>query len=380
MASGEADSEEALGILPDRHIAGLAEDGAIQAPEGIPDYLIQPASLDLRLGLKAWRIRASFLPGPGATVQNRLDKLAMHEIDLSGGVVLETGCVYVATLLESLALPPDIAGAANPKSSTGRIDVLARLITDRCAVFDQAEKGYHGPLYVEIAPRTFSVLVRTGSRLNQMRFRRGEGRLDAGEQLALQEHYGLIDREVAQGTPFHGIPVTVDLAGTGGDGLLGFRARRHASLIDVDETGHYNPALYWEPIHANGDNLILNPGDFHIFASREAVSVPPEYAAEMVAYDTQIGEFRVHYAGFFDPGFGAGEAEGKGSRAVLEVRSHEVPFVIEQNQVVGTLVYDRLLAAPDRLYGDGIGSSYQRQGLALSRHFKPFAPRGRTRI
>ena len=357
------------GILPDYMIAALAQGGAIlPAYDFVPDQ-IQPASLDLRLGEVAYRVRASFLPGPNTTVAERIEELKLHEIALGDGAVLETSCVYIVPLIESLALPDDVAAAANPKSSTGRLDVFTRVITDRARGFDRIEAGYHGPLYAEISPKTFPVLVREGSRLSQLRLRRGHAELSADELAALHARERLVDAEDAD---FEGgISVSVDLAGSGANALIGYRAKRHTGVIDVERRAGYDYTDFWEPMHARRDGtLILDPDDFYILASKEAVQVPPDYAAEMVPFDPLVGEFRVHYAGFFDPGFGYAGAGGKGSRAVLEVRSREVPFILEHGQIVGRLVYERMLARPDTLYGQGIGSNYQAQGLKLSKHFK----------
>jgi dCTP deaminase len=358
------------GILPDRMIAALARAGAIlPAYDFAPDQ-IQPASLDLRLGDVAYRVRASFLPGPNATVAERIDALKLHEFSLSEGAVLETGCVYIVPLLESLALPADLAAAANPKSSTGRLDVFTRVITDRARSFDQVAVGYHGPLYAEISPKTFPVLLREGSRLSQLRLRRGHAALNAAQMAELHARERLVDSEDAD-FEGGGIAVSVDLIGKGSLDLVGYRGKRHTGLIDVERRGGYAIADFWEPIAARKDEtLVLDPDEFYILASKEAVQVPPDYAAEMVPFDPLVGEFRVHYAGFFDPGFGYAGAGGQGSRAVLEVRSREVPFILEHGQIVGRLVYEKMLARPDKLYGMGIGSNYQAQGLKLSKHFK----------
>jgi dCTP deaminase len=282
-------------------------------------------------------------------------------------------------LLESLALPPDLAASANPKSSTGRLDVFTRVITDRARGFDRIEPGYHGPLYAEISPKTFPVLVREGTRLSQLRLRRGHAALSAEELGALHARERLVDAEDAD---FEGgVSVSVDLVGLppplAGEGrghsasLVGYRAKRHTGVIDVERRAGYDVAEFWEPMHARPDGtLILDPDEFYILASKEAVQVPPDYAAEMVPFDPLVGEFRVHYAGFFDPGFGYAGAGGRGSRAVLEVRSREVPFILEHGQIVGRLAYERMLARPDTLYGQGIGSNYQAQGLKLSKHFR----------
>ncbi len=357
------------GILPDRMIAALAKAGAILSEQDFVPVQNQPASLDLRLGAVAYRVRASFLPGPGSTVAERIDQLKLHEIELGDGAVLETGCVYIVPLIESLALPESIAAAANPKSSTGRLDLFTRVIADETRGFDRIKAGYHGPLYAEISPRTFPVLVREGSRLSQVRFRHGHAVLDADALAALHARERLVDADDAEFAG--GISVGVDLKGSGALALVGYRAKRHTGLIDVERRSGYAVGEFWEPILARADEtLILDPDEFYILASKEAVQVPPDYAAEMVPFDPLVGEFRVHYAGFFDPGFGYAGAGGRGARAVLEVRSREVPFIIEHGQIVGRLVYERMLARPDALYGQAIGSNYQAQGLKLSKHFR----------
>ncbi len=353
------------GILPAEGIAALLAAGALHAPRPLDPDQIQPASLDLRLGAVAYRVRASFLPGPAASVAERLDSVRLHEIDLAGGAVLETGCVYVVPLLESLALPAGVAAAANPKSSTGRLDIFTRVITDRAQAFDTVPESYAGPLYLEVSPRTFPIVVRIGSRLSQLRFRAGDARLDDAALAALHARTPLVD---AAPQIANGLVLSIDLkAGE----TVGFRAKRHTGLIDVDRRGAYDALDFWEPIPARGRaELILDPDQFYVLVSGEAVHVPPDYAAEMVPFDPLVGEFRVHYAGFFDPGFGHAATGGVGSRAVLEVRSHEVPFILEHGQLVGRLVYERMAARPGRLYGEGIGSHYQAQGLKLSKHFR----------
>jgi dCTP deaminase len=358
----------APGVLPVQQLKRLIETGALAAQGPITNAQLQPASIDLRLGTKAYRIRASFLPGPRRTVEDRLKDVVMHEIDLTSGAVLETGCVYLVPLMERTALPKTVSGLANPKSSTGRIDVFTRLITDYASSFDQVEAGYEGPLYAEISPKTFSVLVRAGSRLNQLRLRGVNAVLNDRALLALHEKVGLVDGDADIDM---GIAVSVDLKGEADTGFVGYRAKRHAGLIDVDRPGAYEASEFWEPITARKDaTLILDPDEFYILASREAVHVPPDFAAEMVPFNPLVGEFRVHYAGFFDPGFGHSRAGGSSSRAVLEVRSHDVPFIIEDGQIVGRLVYEPLSEMPDFVYGADIGSHYQRQGLKLSKHFR----------
>jgi dCTP deaminase len=360
------------GILPARALSDFCDRGWIRTGSALAEAQIQPASLDLRLGEWAYRVRASFLPGPSLTVAERLETLKLHRFSLADGAVLEAGCVYIVPLLESLNLPAGISAAANPKSSTGRLDIFTRIIADHAREFDKIPEAYEGPLYAEISPRSFSILARTGSRLSQMRFRSGPP-LASDEIIAmLHESEALISSDKANID--NGLALSVDLKGGQGEGQpVGFRAKRHSGLIDVDKVGALEVADYWEPIWQQG-SLILDPDQFYILASKEAVRVPPTHAAEMVPFNPLVGEFRVHYAGFFDPGFGHQSGGGEGARAVLEVRSHEVPFILEDGQIIGRLIYEPLTEPPSQVYGQGIGSNYQRQGLKLSKHFKPFMP------
>lgn len=332
------------GIWPDRALREGVEQGWLRSERALEAGQIQPASLDMRLGARVWRLRASFLPGPGRSVAERLDDdVVMHALDLTGGAVLEPGCVYLAELEESFALPAGVSAAANPKSSTGRLDVFTRVICDGCAAFDQIPQGYNGPVYVEIAPRTFSVLARPGDRLVQARLRTGTH------------------------TPSRAITLSVDLEP--GDGPAGWRARRHAPLVDLGAPGVHEPSRFWEPVYAPRGRMVLDPGEFYILASREAVTVPLGEAAEMAPIAPEIGEFRAHYAGFFDPGFGVDAAGGAGSRAVLEVRGRDVPFILDHGQAVARLVYEPMAGEVETPYG-AAGSNYQAQGLKLSKHFK----------
>ena len=354
------------GVIPNQLISEMIQGGEIIADPAVIPEQIQPASLDLRLGTVAYRVRASFLAGHGAKVADRLEEFEMHRVDLTDGAVLEKGCVYVVPLMESLDLPTDLSAVANAKSSTGRLDLLTRTITDGGTEFDRIAPGYSGPLYAEICPRSFSVLVRPGMRLNQIRFGRGNAVLDDDALRALHAETPLVD-----GTAVidEGLGFSVDLK-LPNTTLVGYRAKPHTGVIDLDLIGHYDPAAYWEEVHSSNGQIILDPGAFYILVSREAVTIPPDYAAEMAPYLAMVGEFRVHYAGFFDPGFGHASAGGSGSRGVLEVRCHEAPFVLEHGQVVGRLVYERMCAAPTQLYGADLASNYQGQGLKLSKHFK----------
>ena len=354
------------GVLPDQSIQKMIDSATISAQPPILSEQIQPASLDLRLGNTAWRVRASFLSGEERQLADRLKDFEMHEIDLRQGAVLEKGCVYVLPLMESLDLPDDIQAVANAKSSTGRLDLLTRVITDNGTEFERIRPGYKGPLYAEICPRSFSVLVRPGMRLNQIRFRQGQAILSDSELSDLHASDHLVSGEAVISD---GLGFSVDLKPANGT-LVGYRAKPHTGVIDLDRIGAYDPAEFWEEVHSSDGQIILDPGAFYILVSREAVHIPPAYAAEMAPFLAMVGEFRVHYAGFFDPGFGHQAAGGGGSRGVLEVRCHEAPFVLEHAQIVGRLVYEKMLKEPVQLYGAGIASNYQGQGLKLSKHFK----------
>ena len=368
------------GILPSQLIEELINKNFIFSNENIEKDLIQPASLDLRLGFKAWRVPASFLPGKYNTVEEKLSELTMHEFSLSEGAVLECGCVYIVKLLEGLNLPQNLSGMANPKSSTGRLDVFTRLIVDRTQEFESVPKGYKGPLYLEISPRTFSVLVRTGTRLNQLRFRIGNSSINDKRMQELQLKHKLVrynDTSILSNKIENGIPLSVDLKGE--DGIVAFKAKRHSMLIDCDKQYNYQFDVFWEKITTqdliiNNENknrsLVLSPDAFYILCSKEFVSVPSNLAAEMRAYDTRVGEFRAHYAGFFDPGFGLLDLNAGNTKAVLEVRSHDVPFLIEDGQTICRLVYEPMVKTPKELYGQKKGkNNYQSQGLKLSKHF-----------
>lgn len=354
------------GVLADSAIRAMVECGQILADAPVLDAQIQPASLDLRLGPTAYRVRASFLAGKGRTVSDRLAEFEMHRIDLAQGAVLEKGCVYVVPLMESLALPSDMAGAASAKSSIGRLDLLTRIITDHGTEFDRVQAGYHGRLYVEICPQSFSVIATAGQMLNQIIFRRGHTLIDDDALKAIHAKTPIVSGEaVISG----GLGFSVDLRPETGN-LVGYRAKPHTGVIDLSKLGHYDPAQFWEEVRTDTGWIILDPGAFYILVSREAIAIPPDCAAEMAPYLAMVGEFRVHYVGFFDPGFGWAEAGGEGSRGVLEVRCHEAPFVLEHGQVVGRLVYERMASVPERVYGAGIASNYQGQGLKLSKHFR----------
>ncbi len=369
-----------FGLLPREKIELMVRRKMILGAEEIEEAQLQPASLDLRLGARAYRVRASFLPGRAQTVETRLEALvgAEEAISLEGkGAVLERGCVYIIPLLEHLSLPESICGIANPKSSTGRLDIFTRLTTDGSDVFDRVARGYEGPLYAEVAPRSFSVRVRKGTKLNQIRFRRLNSQqlertdfgLDEKELRGRHQSCALVDHDLELRS--NGLVLRVGLGAEPIDGIIGYRAQKHADILDVNRVGAYRMGDCWEPIHARPDKrLILDPDEFYILASREKLQIPPDLAAEMVPIDPAMGEFRVHYAGFFDPGFGAGQGGRPSARAVLEVRSYEVPFFLEDGQIIGRLVFEKMAEPPRVLYGADDRSNYQGQGLKLSKHFR----------
>lgn len=365
------------GILPRQRLKALiGHRKLVSASVEIEDSQLQPASLDLRLGAKAYRVRASFLPGKGKMVEEQLAVLKDDEISLENGAVLEKGCVYVVELLEHLNLPESVSGLANPKSSTGRLDIFTRLIADKSDVFDSVHGPYEGKIYAEVSPSSFSIRVRKGSKLNQIRFRQRNSQHHENRKFSLSdadlrkihEIAPLVDDDIQLR---NGLILSVDLNGDMQTGLIGYRAQRYAGVVDVDNVGGYDARDFWEPIHAREHRrLILDPHQFYILASREQIHIPPDLAAEMAPIDPMMGEFRVHYAGFFDPGFGFTEHGHPGARAVLEVRSHEVPFALEHAQAVGRLDYERMVERPDVLYGQHKTSNYQGQGLKLSKHFR----------
>jgi len=378
-------SGDYTGVLPSQKIHEMLRNGEIKPLlRSIESDQIQPASIDLRLGDYAYPIDTSFLPGKGTRVLDKMKQLDERfndfKIDLSKGAVLEKGRIYVVPLLEAINLKSEVTAFANPKSSTGRLDILTRLIADEATAFDEVGEGYKGELYVEVAPRSFSIVVKTGTRLNQLRFsrRRGEGAkpITASDWTQLLEEGQIVDfrdaEKKAKAIKTGMLPFTVDLEGSGAENdLIGYRAKKHTRRIDL-ERRNYDPFDFWEPIRFHKvPSLILDPDEFYILMTREAIAVPPEYAAEMLPYDTRAGEFRVHYAGFFDPGFGWDAKTNKAgsSRGVLEVRSHEVPFLLEHGQTVGWLHYERMAARPELLYGEDANSNYQGQSLKLAKQF-----------
>jgi dCTP deaminase len=374
-APAESASARTTGILPSQDISNLIARGNIIAQPAVhPDH-IQPASLDLRLGDMAHRVRASFLPGPNSTVEAKIKELRMTRVDLTGAPVFEKDCVYIIPLVEELNLPDNISGKANPKSTTGRLDIFTRLITDYGTEFDRVPPGYKGKLYAEVVSRTFTVAIRAGMRLSQLRFVQGSP--VAGDRtikgLDHEEPLVYMDDEDSpvKARTHRGLRITVNLEGSEPGEVIAYKAKRYAPAIELDKINHYATEEFWEVRHQTANkSLILEPDDFYILASRERVRVPPDFAAEMVPFDPSDGEFRIHYAGFFDPGFGYGSSDIKGTRAVLEVRAHEVPFLIEHGQLVGRLNYMPLLSRPEKIYGTNIGSSYQHQALTLSKQFR----------
>ncbi len=362
------------GVLPDLRIRKAVEAGWVRAdPYKIAAAAVQPASLDLALGPVAHRLRCSFLPD-AKTVAEKLAEHSMGEFDLRDGAILERNRPYLIPLREELALPADVRAKANPKSSTGRLDIFTRVITDHSFRFDEVAAGYSGRLYLEVVTRSFTIRVREGLSLNQLRFMSGPTRVSDDEIRGIHDAEPLL---FLDGSPVpggdiavsHGLFMSLDLRRRAD--AVGFRAKKNSSLLDLSAIDRYDPELFWEPIQPERDHrLILEPEEFYLLLSAESVSVPPRYAAEMTPYDPTSGELRTHYAGFFDPGFGY-DRGGRlyGSRATLEVRAHDVPFMVEHRQPVCKLSFDRMAEPPHALYGEEIGSHYQSQQITLSKHF-----------
>ncbi len=367
---------DARGVLPAQHLAAACAAGVIVAPAPPDEQTLQPASLDLSLGPVAYRLRSSFLPET-EPVRSKLADLSMGELDLTGGAVLEQNRPYLIPLRERLALPEGLAAKANPKSSTGRLDLFTRVITDRSHKFDEIAPGYTGELYLEVVSRSFTVKVHTGLSLNQLRLTAGQATCSDDDIRAIHRDTApllwvgdqpVADEELSVG---RGLFLSLDLSGTGADRVVGYRAKKNSELLDLSRVGAYEAEDFWEPVTADRlkQRIVLEPEEFYLLLSREGVCIPPDLAAEMTAYDPTNGELRTHYAGFFDPGFGwRDDGLPGGSRAALEVRAHDVPFMVEHGQRVCTLTFERMLARPEVLYGRS--SHYQFQTQALSKHFR----------
>lgn len=378
------------GILPSQEIWELINNRKILSFAPIEESQVQPASIDLRLGNVAYRVQASFLPSRTYSIRKKIEDLKLAEIDLTKPTLLERGAVFVIPVVEQLALPFDIGGAANPKSTTGRLDVFTRLVTEGGMEFEEHElqfeqvpKGYKGQLYVEVVSRTFPIILQSGAKLTQLRFVRGKPPAATDNALERFEE-GLVYFEngdaPAKAVVGGGIRMSIDLVGSGGSSIVAYKAKRNSPALDLNKAGAHDAAQFWDAIAAPPSRrFVLDPSDFYILASRERISVPSNWAAEMTQFDPSIGEFSVHYAGFFDPGFGYGTSgEIKGTKAVLEVRAHEVPILLEDAQVVGRLMYHKMASVPDKIYGQAIGSSYQQQGLALSKQFRVTRPEAQS--
>jgi dCTP deaminase len=363
------------GVIPRQGIRALIDAQQVHADGGVPDTSLQPASLDLRLGDTAYRLRCSFLPGSRA-VRDKLREYQMGEIDLTRGAVLEQGRPYLIPLQEGLRLPAPVRGRANPRSSTGRLDIFTRLVTDHGQHFDEVPPGYAGELFLEVVPRSFTIKVRAGLTLNQLRFITGSPRLDdpSLKKAHLREPIVFPGPKVDPGERAwvsDGVFLSVDLSGQGRR-FVGYRARKSSALLDLEKQNAYEVDDFWERVQPNSfGRLILEPEEFYLLVSRERVRVPPALAAEMAAYDPTSGELRTHYAGFFDPGFGdVAGTEPPGTHAVLEVRAHDVSFALEHGQRLCKLTFEHMSERPEATYGAALGSRYQRQYLALGRQFK----------
>ena len=375
-------TESVGGVLTDRDLRAAVSAGHIQAATPLRDEQFQPASLDLRLGPVAYQLRASFLPYRETVEQRLTDEransdLVIDRLSLESGATLQRGSVYLVPLLESLALPAAVRGRSNPKSTTGRLDVFTRLITDGTPRFDEIPAGYRGPLYLEVSPQSFPVRVYAGGSLNQLRLLEGPTSMSDAGLRALYAAEPLLYDDDDRRLPIErvgfndGLCMGIDLSGRMTDGIIGYRAHPNPPAVDLAKIGHYDATEFWEPIKATArDGYILEANRFYILVSKERIRVPPAFAAEMVVYDAGAGEIRTHYAGFFDPGFGFGDGSVLGTKVVMEVRAREVPFMVYDGQTSFKVWFERLRGRPDRVYGVGLGSSYQHQTLSLSKHFR----------
>jgi len=366
----------AAGVLPSQHLREAVSLGWVNAdPWRVPPESVQPASIDLRLGEFAWALRCSFLPDSNSSVEEKIENIAFQRIDLRDGATLERDRPYLVPLMEELRLPEGIRAKANPKSSTGRLDVFTRVITDRNHRFDEIAAGYQGKLYLEVVPRSFAIHVQTGLSLNQVRLISGSARLNDEDIGAVHQEHPLLylNSDPLGGSELSfadGLFLSLDVSGAS-DAIVGYRARKNSLPIDLAKIGALRWQDFWDPVHPErGGRIVLEPEVFYLLLSAEGVSIPPSYAAEMLAYDPTAGELRTHYAGFFDPGFGFSHgAQTHGSRAALEVRARDVSFMVEHRQPVCKLAFERMSAEPDVLYGRDIGSNYQGQQTMLSKHF-----------
>lgn len=383
MTAASTAPSAGTGVLPYQELRAAVDAGWITASTPVTPAQLQPASLDLRLGAVAYQLRASFLPYR-ESVRQRVEPadvadsdLVIDRVSLEGGLTLQRGSVYLVPLMEALALPPDVRGRCNPKSTTGRLDIFTRVITDGTPRFDEVRAGYRGPLYLEVSPQSFPVRVHAGASLNQLRLLSGPTAMSDADLAEVYRRSPLLYDDDDRAIPLDravfndGLCMGVDLSGRMTGGIIGYRAHPNPPVVDLARVGHYDPEEFWEPIKKpTRDAYILEANRFYILVSKERIRVPPEFAAEMVVYDAGAGEIRTHYAGFFDPGFGYGDGSVLGTKVVMEVRAREVPFMVYDGQISFKVWFERLRTAPERVYGEGLGSSYQRQTLSLSKHFR----------
>ncbi len=377
LAALTAGSQRTEGVFAIQHLRRALGAGWIAAESEVPSANLQPASLDLRLGSAAMRLRCSFLPNNYSVAERAQELIDGEPIDLSGeGAILDKGRPYLVRLQESLDLPAGVRARANPKSSTGRADVFTRVITDAGHTFDDIRPGYRGELWLEVVPLSFAVRVREGLTLNQLRLSIGATRLSDDDVVALHHEVPLLYRgggvvNDKHFTVSNGLFLGLNLKGDR-SGFVGYKARDTTPHLDLRQVGEADVNTYWERVNKEQrDQIVLEPRRFYLLMSDEAVVIPASCAAEMTAYDPTSGELRTHYAGFFDPGFGYGrKGEIEGSTAALEVRAHDVAFLIEHRQRVCKLTFEHMLDEPDTVYGEEISSNYQQQTSTLGKHFR----------
>ena len=349
----------------------------ITADTALCDDQIQMASIDLSLKGPVYGMRASGLPRRGETVRSRIDASAKtgYTFNLTGeDKLLSRRQTYIIPLNEGLKLPPGFAARFSPKSSTGRVDVLARILADGIPHFDSVPaEGYRGPLYLEVTPLSCDILLRSGQSLMQMRLRQGDSLVSANDLVTLQAEKGIVWGK--DGKPIapeklslaeHGLYMHVDLDRD----IVGFMARDPIlAELSFAKSDFYDPYDFWEPItRPKGGSIVLNPGRFYLLATKERVKVPSNICGDIAAYDASTGEFRTHYAGFFDPGFGGSKPEERGTVGVMEVRGREIPFELQDNQPVCRMDFQWLDEVPNRLYG--AGNNYTGEQPSLGKFFR----------
>jgi len=324
---------------------------------------IQPSSIDLSLSDECYEIKTSFL-SPDSKVRDKLNKIYSKKINLKTSKIFKKNKTYIVRLNETLHLNNSISGHCNPKSSTGRLNIFCRTILDYCDEYEKIPKNYNGEIFLEITTRSFDIKISKGDKLNQMRLRKKTNNyLNDKDLKKINKRNALIftnKKNIIE----NGLRISVDLSND--NKICAYVAKKTSLNINFSKISFYEIKKFWKPLKPVNNSLIIEKNKFYILKSREKIRIPSNLAGEMIPYDTGIGDFRAHYAGFFDPGFG----DPKGSYAVLEVKTNELPFILEDGQTIARIKYEKLNKKTFLVYGSIINSNYQNQKLALSKHFK----------